>query len=224
MVLLIGGEKGGTGKTTIATNLAALRALAGHDVLLVDADSQGSASDWARSRNEDGIKPRVACIQKFGKGLQEEVQDLDGRYQDVIIDAGGRDSVELRAAMVVAHKACVPIQASQFDVWTLGRMNDLVVTGQGFNPSMRAWVLINRGSTNPSVTEIAQAGEALGDFEYLALATSVIRDRIAYRKATRDGISVAEMKSDPKAINEMNALYTEVFTDDKQAAQSATHR
>ncbi len=224
MVLLIGGEKGGTGKTTIATNLAALRALAGHDVLLVDADSQGSASDWARSRNEDGIKPRVACIQKFGKGLQEEVQDLDGRYQDVIIDAGGRDSVELRAAMVVAHKAFVPIQASQFDVWTLGRMNDLVVTAQGFNPSLRAWVVINRGSTNPSVTEIAQAGEALGDFEYLALATSVIRDRIAYRKATRDGISVAEMKSDPKAINEMNALYTEVFTDDKQAAQSATHR
>ena len=70
MVILIGGEKGGTGKTTIATNLAALRALAGHDVLLVDTDSQGSASYWASSRDEAGIKPRVACIQKFGKGLQ----------------------------------------------------------------------------------------------------------------------------------------------------------
>ena len=215
MVLLIGGEKGGTGKTTIATNLAALRALAGHDVLLVDADSQGSANYWASSRDEAGIKPRVACIQKFGRGLQEEVQDLDGRYQDVIIDAGGRDSVELRAAMVVAHKAFVPIQASQFDIWTLGRMNDLVVTAQGFNPGLRAWVVINRGSTNPSVTEIDEAREILGDFEHLGLATSVIRDRIAYRKATRDGISVAEMKADPKAINEMDALYTEVFTDDK---------
>ena len=215
MVLLIGGEKGGTGKTTIATNLAALRALAGHDVLLVDADSQGSANYWASSRDEAGIKPRVACIQKFGRGLQEEVQDLDGRYQDVIIDAGGRDSVELRAAMVVAHKAFVPIQASQFDIWTLGRMNDLVVTAQGFNPGLRAWVVINRGSTNPSVTEIDEARETLGDFEHLGLATSVIRDRIAYRKATRDGISVAEMKADPKAINEMDALYTEVFTDDK---------
>ena len=215
MLLLIGGEKGGTGKTTIATNLAALRALAGHDVLLVDADSQGSANYWASSRAEAGIKPRVACIQKFGRGLQEEVQDLDGRYQDVIIDAGGRDSVELRAAMVVAHKAFVPIQASQFDIWTLGRMNDLVVTAQGFNPGLRAWVVINRGSTNPSVTEIDEAREILGDFEHLGLATSVIRDRIAYRKATRDGISVAEMKADPKAINEMDALYTEVFTDDK---------
>lgn len=215
MVLLVGGEKGGTGKTTIATHLAALRALAGHDILLVDADSQGSASYWARSRDEYGIKPRVACIQKFGRGLQEEVQDLDDRYQDVIIDAGGRDSVELRAAMVVAHKALVPIQASQFDIWTLGRMNDLVVTAQGFNPGLRAWVVINRGSTNPSVTEIDEAKEILGDFEHLGLTTSVIRDRIAYRKATRNGISVAEMQSDPKAINEMNMLYMEAFTDDK---------
>ena len=219
MVILIGGEKGGTGKTTIATNLAALRALAGHDVLLVDTDSQGSASYWAGSRDEAGIKPRVACIQKFGKGLQGEVQDLAGRYQDVIIDAGGRDSVELRAAMIVAHKAFVPIQASQFDIWTLGRMNDLAVTAQGFNPDLRAWVVINRGSTNPLVREVAQAGEILDDFEHLDLATSVIRDRIAYRKAACEGLSVAEMKPvDLKASNEMNAFHSEVFIDDKQAA------
>ena len=225
MVVLIGGEKGGTGKTTIATNLAALRALAGHDVLLVDTDSQGSASYWTSARDESQITPRVACIQKFGKGLQGEVQDLAGRYQDVIIDAGGRDSVELRVAMIVAHKAFVPIQASQFDVWTLGRMNDLAVTAQGFNPDLPVWVVINRGSTNPSVTEIAQAGAILDDFEHLDLATSVIHDRIAYRKATREGLSVAEMKpADPKAISEMNAFYLEVFTDDKQAAQQAPHR
>ena len=136
MVVLIGGEKGGTGKTTIATNLAALQALAGYNVLLVDTDSQGSASYWARSRDEAGITPRVACIQKFGKGMQGEIQNLAGRYHDVIIDAGGRDSVELRAVMIVAHKAFVPIQASQFDIWTLGRMNDLVVTAQGFNPDL----------------------------------------------------------------------------------------
>ena len=52
------------------------------------------------------------------------------------VDAGGRDSVELRAAMIVAHKAFVPIQALQFDIWTLGRMNDLAVTAQGFNPDL----------------------------------------------------------------------------------------
>ena len=104
-------------------------------------------------------------------------------------------------------------------------MNDLAVTAQGFNPDLRAWVVINRGSTNPSVTEIAQVGAILDDFERLDLATSVIHDRIAYRKATREGLSVAEMKpADPKAITEMNAFYLEVFTDDKQAAQQAPHR
>ena len=225
MIVLVGCEKGGTGKTTIATNLAALRALAGRDVLLVDTDPQGSAGYWTTSRAENGIKPRVACIQKFGKGLQGELQDLESRYQDIIIDAGGRDSVELRSAMVVAHKAYVPIQASQFDIWTLAQMNDLIVTAQGFNPNLCAWVVINRGSTNPFVAETAEAVEILGDFKHLGLATSVVRDRIAYRKAARDGLSVVEMKpSDAKASREMTEFYIEVFNDDKQAAQQATHR
>ena len=72
-MILIGGEKGGTGKTTLATNLAAMRALEGHDVLLIDSDPQGSANYWAQSRDELAIKPRVACVQKFGKGLAMEV-------------------------------------------------------------------------------------------------------------------------------------------------------
>ena len=94
MIVLIGGEKGGTGKTTIATNLAAKRALAGRDVLLIDTDPQGSANYWAQSRDESEPKPRrVACVQKFGKGLQAEVQDLAKRYEDILIDAGGRDSI-----------------------------------------------------------------------------------------------------------------------------------
>ena len=104
-------------------------------------------------------------------------------------------------------------------------MNDLIVTAQGFNPNLCAWVVINRGSTNPFVTETAEAVEILGDFKHLGLATSVVRERIAYRKAVRDGLSVVEMKpSDAKASREMTEFYIEVFNDDKQAAQQATHR
>src|SRR5512143_948356 len=117
MITLIGGEKGGTGKTTLAVNLAALRTLQGRDVLLIDTDIQASASYWTQSRDEAEVQPRVACIQKFGKGLQTEVQDLARRYQDIIIDAGGRDSVELRIGLVVAKRAFIPIQSSQFDIW-----------------------------------------------------------------------------------------------------------
>lgn len=211
-IMLIGGEKGGTGKTTLATNLAAMRALAGRDVLLVDTDVQASASYWAQSRDEGKVQPRVACIQKFGKGLQVEIQDLARRYQDIIIDAGGRDSVELRAGLVVAERAFIPIQPSQFDMWTLGRMDDLVKTAQGFNPHLQAWVVISRASTNPSVTEATEAKELFSDFQHLQLANAVIRDRIAYRKAAREGRCVKEMRpADPKAVDEMQGLFIEVF-------------
>lgn len=211
-IILIGGEKGGTGKTTLAVNLAALRALQGRDVLLIDTDVQASASYWAQSRDEAQTRPRIACIQKFGKGLPTEVRDLARRYQDLIIDAGGRDSVELRSSLVVAERVFIPIQPSQFDIWTLGRMDDLVRTAQGFNAELRASVVISRASTNPSVNEAVEARTLLADFEHLRLANAIIRDRIAYRKAARDGLSVDELKpGDPKAIEEMRALFREVF-------------
>ncbi len=215
MIILIGGEKGGTGKTTIATNLAAMRALAGRDVLLIDTDPQGSANYWAQSRDEENIIPRVACVQKFGKGLPKEVQDLAHRYQDIIIDAGGHDSVELRSALVVTERLFVPIQPSQFDIWTLNQMEELVETAKAFNPDLIAKVLISRSSTNPSVHESDDTGKLLDDFDNLDLSDTTIRDRIAYRKAAKDGLAVIELKpKDPKAVKEMEELYKEVFGDE----------
>jgi chromosome partitioning protein len=76
-------------------------------------------------------------------------------------------------------------------------------------------VVISRASTNPSVSEVAEARALLGDFEHLRLAQAVIRDRIAYRKAARDGLSVEEQKpTDSKALDEMQALFQEVFQDE----------
>lgn len=212
MIILLGGEKGGTGKTTLATNLAAMRALKGRDVLLIDTDPQGSANYWAQSRDDENITPRVACVQKFGKGLPTEVKDLAKRYQDIIIDAGGRDSVELRSALVVTEKVYIPIQPSQFDIWTLNQMDELVETAKGFNPDLQAKVIISRSSTNPSVHETADTCNLLDDFSNLGLASGFVCDRIAYRKAAKDGLSVVELKpKDPKAAEEMEAFYQEVF-------------
>ncbi len=211
-VILIGGEKGGTGKTTLATNLATLRALSGRDVLLVDTDIQASASFWSRIRDEAGIQPKIACAQIVGKGLQIKIQNFAHRYQDLVIDAGGRNSMELRAGLVAAERAFIPVQPSQFDIWTLGHMDDLVRTVQRYNPKLRAWVVINRGSTNPVVTEGVETQELMADFQHLHLAHSSLRERIAYRKAARDGLCVAELQPpDPKAVEEMQSLFTEVF-------------
>ena len=114
MIVLVGGEKGGVGKTTLAVNLAAMRARAQHDVLLVDADKQASANLWANIRDQEKVDPPVRCVQKRVKGLAADVRDLATRYEDIVIDAGGQDSVELRAAMTIAALAIFPIQPCIF--------------------------------------------------------------------------------------------------------------
>ncbi|GAB5550143.1 MAG: AAA family ATPase [Sandaracinaceae bacterium] len=216
MIILVGGEKGGTGKTTLATNLAAQRAASGRDVLLVDTDRQGSASFWSAVRDELGEEraalPSVPCIQVFGKTVARQVADLANRYDDVVVDAGGRDSVELRSAMVAADRLYVPVQASQFDVWTLEQMDELVTQAQAINPDLEAGVVINRASTHPRVREADEAKALVADFETLSYTYVVVRDRIAYRRAASEGKAVTEAdEPDAKAVAEMAAWYEAVF-------------
>lgn len=212
-IIVVCGEKGGTGKTTLATNLAAMRAATGRDVLLIDTDPQSNADFWQKARVEAGVLPRVGCVQKFGKALASEVRDQATRYQDIIIDAGGRDSAEMRAALVVAQVAVLPIQASQFDLWTVEKMAEIVETARGFNSDLRAFVVISRAPTNAAIQDAATARELIADEPALELATSVISDRVAFRRAAASGQSVAEYAAskDDKAALEMRALYDEVF-------------
>ncbi len=137
MLLLIGGEKGGTGKTTVATNLSAIKALKGYDILYVDTDAQGTGSYWCSIRDEESVKPRVPSIQKFGANLKDDLLSLSNKYNEIIIDAGGRDSKELRSGMLVANIAIFPIRPSQFDLWTLKKLDDLSGDASTFNPKLK---------------------------------------------------------------------------------------
>jgi len=217
-IIVFGGEKGGTDKTTLATNIAAMLAGNGKDVLLLDTDKQGTASFWATVREEDKVEPRVACVQKFGKGLPAQVRDLAERYDEIIIDAGGRDSMELRYALGVADRVYIPVQPFQFDIWTIRQMDSLVEMASGINQNLTAFIVLNRASTNPVIKEDQETREFFNqeDFEYLSISKSTIRDRISFRKAARDGISVLEWGQDKKAINEMNLLYEEIYHGKKE--------
>jgi|ERR1700677_1958111 len=187
-IVVIGGEKGGTGKTTIATNIAALRAINKFDTLFIDTDQQASASSWAYTRDSNNIEPRVACVQKFGRGLTKELDNLSRRYESIIVDAGGRDSVELRSAMVVADLLVIPVQASQFDLWTLSKMDDLYKQVSAINSKLKVHVLISRAPTNPSMTDIAEAQSLVKDFDDFVMMNSIVCDRTVYRKAAAQGL------------------------------------
>ncbi|MEW6674389.1 MAG: chromosome partitioning protein, partial [Thermodesulfobacteriota bacterium] len=176
---------------------------------------QGTASFWSTVREEENIEPRVACVQKFGKGLPAQVRDLAERYDEIIIDAGGRDSMELRYALGVADRAYIPVQPFQFDIWTIRQMDTLVEMAKGLNEELAAFIVLNRVATNPAIREDRETREFISreDFQHLALAESMIRDRIAFRKAARDGLAVVEYGQDRKAVNEMNQLYEEIYGD-----------
>lgn len=214
MIIVIGSEKGGTGKSTIATNLAAIRVNKGHDVLLVDTDKQGSASAWAATRENSELK-RVPSVQKFGDTeLTNELRDLAKRYEDVIVDAGGTDSPELRAAMLGADCIYTPVEASQFDIWTSPAVLNLIRQARLFNTSLQAFFVINKASPLPQVTDVDDVREMFEDIEDIKLVSAVIRERRAFKKAPIRGMAVTELPKpdyDKKAVAEMLGLYKEIF-------------
>lgn len=209
MILLLGGEKGGTGKSTLATNLAAWLARQGRDVLLVDTDRQRTAAHWVDRRNRLKEVPTVHCTERRGNVFQS-LKDLAKRYEQVIVDAGGQDSEELRTALVAAHWVYVPLKASQPDLETSWHMNELVQLARGMNPNLEARVLICMAPTHPSITEAAQARELLTELPQLQPSSVTVCERKVYRDAMTDGRGVCEM-SNEKALAEIAALAGEIY-------------
>ena len=125
-VVAVLGEKGGTGKTTFAANLAGMRANAGRGVLMIDADRQGSSSYWAAERARIEEVAAVDCIQQYGSGLARRIRRMSQSYDDIVIDVGAGDGVEMKLVLDVADCAVTPVKPAGVDVWTMGLMNNLV--------------------------------------------------------------------------------------------------
>jgi len=209
MILLFGGEKGGTGKSTLATNVAVWLARRGRDTLIIDTDRQMTASSWADRRNARVPAARVHCAEKHGN-VFHALRDAAKRYDEVIVDAGGRDSEELRTALVAAHVVYVPLRASQPDLETSVHMNELVTLARGMNPALDARLIISMAPTNPAVNEAGQARELLRELPVFSLSDAVIRERKAYRDAISDGLGVVE-SDNRKAAAEIEALAHEIY-------------
>jgi chromosome partitioning protein len=211
MILVCGGIKGGVGKTTLATSMVVLRSATGRDVLLVDADDQATATDFTAVRNESLESAGYTSIQLHGAAVRNEVLKLAPKYDDIVIDVGGRDTAGQRAALLVADVYVVPFLPGSFDVWTLDSVGTLVEEAKAFNDKLKAVCVINRadakGSDNQDAAEIAS------EIPGLVYIDAPLGNRKAFRAAAAQGLAVTEMKpQDAKAISELNRLFKHLFS------------
>jgi chromosome partitioning protein len=211
MIIVVGGIKGGSGKTTLATNLSVIRSAEGHDVLLIDADDQETSTDFTIIRNErrtDGAG--YTSIKLTGAAVRTETQRLANKYEDIIIDTGGRDTTSQRAALTVADFLLVPFVPRSFDVWTLEKVSSLVSEMQAANPDLQAYTFINRA--DPRGQDNDDAAEVLRETESLSFIETPLGARKAFSNAAAARLAVTEIRpQDPKATEEMMMLYRYIF-------------
>jgi chromosome partitioning protein len=212
MILVIGGTKGGSGKTLLATHLTVLRAAKGRDVLLIDADEQGSAIDFTRQRQrrmKDG--PGYTAIQTREADVAVQVRQMAPKYGDIIIDVGGRDTASQRAALAVAETLLIPFSPTSVDLWTADTVVTLLKDARPFNPGIRAYAVLNKAF--PRGSDNIEAAAILREYpEHWSYVDAPIGNRKAFSNAFGGGYAVTEYQpKDPKAIGEITLLYRRVF-------------
>lgn len=209
-IIVIGSIKGGTGKTTIATNLAVGLAKQKKKVLLVDSDPQESAMAWRLLRNKNDS---VAAISIATPTLHKDITAIGASFDYVIIDVGGRDNEVLRSAFIAADLIIIPVLASPYDIWSA--YDTIAVVDEA--EAARGHEVCTRLALNQVIVNsviLREALEALNDEILPPCVNTFIHMRMLFKIATTKGLSILEMrknKKTEKAITEMQDFTEDIL-------------
>lgn len=198
-------QKGGAGKTTIALHLAHALALRNYQVMLVDADPQGSSRDWATARESDAPFSVIGLDRPI---IHKEIAKLSKGYDYVIIDGAPRVSDLTRSAILAADLVLIPIQPSPLDIWAAHSVVELIQEAEIYKPDLKARFIINRKIVNTAIAK--DAVEVLKDYPYPVL-DKTISQRIAFAESLNIGSTVIETAPKSIAALEIKAVVEEIL-------------
>ena len=203
-VISILNQKGGSGKTTIAINLARAYQLQGHSVLLVDSDKQGSSRDW-QSADENNPIPLLVLDQV---SIDRDIKKVVNKYKYIIVD-GSPQATEIAVATIRASNfILIPMQPSPFDIWASSNLIELVKQGMTENQNLKAAIVLTRLVKNTKIgNEISQI---IHDFE-LPVLKSNIGQRTCYPYSASLGQTIFDTeRASSEPVAEINTLANEI--------------
>lgn len=202
-VIAVLNQKGGSGKTTIATHLARALQIAGADVLLVDSDPQGSARDWAAVR-EDQPVPVVGIDRPT---IERDLKSL--AKKDFIVIDGAPQAADLAvSAIKAANFILIPVQPSPYDIWATADLVDLVKQRiEVTDGKLKAAFVVSRAIKGTKIG--AEVTEALSGYGLPVLA-SRITQRVSYPSTAAGGTTVIDAEPGREAAREIQALINEI--------------
>ncbi len=198
------GNKGGTGKTTLALNLAA--GLLRHaSTVLLDADPQRSSVQWYA--NSSGGVPEVIGA---SDELASQIAEAAAQHRNVVIDCPPSiKAPQLHAALSVCDLAVIPVQPSPVDLWANASVEEAIEAMREVNPRLSAVLVVNQLEPRTILSRLAK--DALAELN-LPVAGTPIRRRAIYRWSALEGKSVYQMgRRGTAAAAEMDQLIEEVI-------------
>lgn len=206
MLTVVGNLKGGTGKSTVAFNLAVWLAHDKSGVMAFDLDPQCTLVDVCEVRTEDGYEPNFEVSTSLAE-LEARVNDTK-RTKPIIVDMSVGNMPAMEKAISLADRVLVPVQPSQADIWSTQRFLKIVRNNLSKDKETEVLGFINRADTHIGIRETDEAESALKMLPGITPLNVRLYQRTAYRRSFSEGLSVFELDPMGKASKEMQQLAT----------------